>query len=94
MYFVSHLSTLLILIFISSKINGFILTNEIILEEFWEPDATSLDLYSIDIESIQPGAFKGLKTLQRLDLSHNILIELHSDTFKGLSNLTNLNIGN
>lgn len=92
MFLLLQLSSILIILIL--EINGFLLTKKMVLEEFWEPGSTSLDLYSIDIDSIEPGAFSGLTTMKRLDLSHNILVELNPNTFEGLANLTKLNIGN
>ncbi|CAF90106.1 unnamed protein product, partial [Tetraodon nigroviridis] len=50
------------------------------------------DLKDNLISSIMPGAFLGLSSLRKLDLSNNRIGCLTVDAFKGLNNLTKLNL--
>jgi Leucine-rich repeat (LRR) protein len=40
-----------------------------------------------ELSEIKPGTFEKMSSLQRLDLSHNIIEHLQSDVFNGLGNL-------
>ena len=52
----------------------------------------TLHLNNISLESLPPGVFAGLVEMWMLDLSHNLLVEIHSDVFEGLSKLERIDL--
>ncbi|KAL8601475.1 hypothetical protein ACOMHN_000417 [Nucella lapillus] len=54
--------------------------------------ATTLLLYNNSISLLHPSAFKNLPSLQNLDISHNLLINITVGVFEGLGQLVNLNL--